>query len=339
MLNLLSNAIKFTLKGSIKVKLSLTSKSLLKCSVTDTGIGISEEALSKLFTPFKKVEDKEGINKAGCGLGLSVSKSLSENLGGYVTAKSTPGTGSTFTFAVAANLEGNIASTMATMAGTKAIPGQPPGIYEKVRRQFTTAIPSEKESPKPRPVVGRKYTKIDPKSEQKGRSSLIIDSVGFGEPEKDDGKKCPCPKILVVDDTPLNVFALKQLLLKFGLAIDEATNGAEAVEKVKARAQYECCKRYSLIFMDCNMPVMDGLEATRQINDMINSGEISYTPVIGLSAYSGEAELQQCRASGMNETLCKPITIAKLDEKLIEYGLRVKKSLFQPISIEQTAKA
>ncbi len=320
LLNLLSNAIKFTLKGgSIKVRLSLKSGMFLKCSVTDTGIGMTEQALAKLFSPFQKGEDREGMNKAGCGLGLAVSKSLAENLGGYITAKSVHGVGSTFTFAVAANLDGDIASTNFTRRVLKKpVPGAA-GIYERVKRQFT----SERCSIKVVPAVQPK-ARVSLQTQNKKPELEDSDKEG-----SNDGK-CSCAKILVVDDTPLNVFALKRLLLKFGLTIDEATNGTEALEKIKARAKQTCCHKYRLVFMDCNMPVMDGLEATREIKRMIKEGTIKETPVIGLSAYSGEAEVKQCQEVGMAETLCKPVTIVKLEEKLIQYGLKCKKSLFKP---------
>ena len=312
---------KFTLKGSIKVKLGLKDGMFLKVNVIDTGIGMKPELLQNLFSPFAKGEDKEGMNKAGCGLGLAVSRSLAENLGGYITAKSVLGVGSTFTFTVTANLDGEISTT--AMGRTMIKPSQfsraKCGIYGKVKRQFTSERPSLKIK-----------VQVEPINHAAARASLqTIHKRIMSEESEREGVKCSCPKILVVDDTPLNVFALKQQLAKLGFPADEASNGLEALEKVRLSTKKACCKCYKLILMDCNMPVMDGIEATQKINELIVKREIKYIPIIGLSAYSGEAELKSCIDAGMSETLCKPVSSAKLDDILVQYGLKFKKSLFK----------
>ena len=78
---------------------------------------------------------------------------------------------------------------------------------------------------------------------------------------------------------------------------------------------------YSLIFMDCNMPVMDGCEATQILLQKMEAGGIQRAPVIGLSAYSSEEEIERCREAGMVEVIGKPITFENLKEKLRQYGI------------------
>ena len=103
-LNLLSNAIKFTKSGEVEVRIELESETekhhVLKFSVRDTGIGIPQEAQSKLFSRFSQVDSSTTRNYGGTGLGLAISKQLVELMSGSMGVKSTPGKGSTFWFSV-----------------------------------------------------------------------------------------------------------------------------------------------------------------------------------------------------------------------------------------------
>ncbi len=78
---------------------------------------------------------------------------------------------------------------------------------------------------------------------------------------------------------------------------------------------------YSLIFMDCNMPVMDGYEATQILVKKMEAGRVPRVPVIGLSAYSSEEEIERCREAGMVEVIGKPISFENLKEKLRQYRI------------------
>ena len=104
LLNLLSNAIKFTDKGSVVLTISKiedqATGTVLKFSVTDTGIGIAKEQQSRLFQKFSQIEDKAGVYLRGTGLGLAICKNLVENMGGTIGVTSTPGVGSNFWFTV-----------------------------------------------------------------------------------------------------------------------------------------------------------------------------------------------------------------------------------------------
>ena len=77
---------------------------------------------------------------------------------------------------------------------------------------------------------------------------------------------CKCSQFLIVDDIDMNRYILKQIILsKFGIHSDEATNGQEAVDMVTQRAYQECCSSYKIVIMDFEMPIMNGLEATKKI--------------------------------------------------------------------------
>ena len=104
--------------------------------------------------------------------------------------------------------------------------------------------------------------------------------------------KCDCKPILVVDDNEFNLFTLQQMLLSYGLEADGAFNGKVAADMVKT--QLETCCAYKIIFMDQNMPVMDGLQSTRAIRKMFKSymekeenqtkDDVRRTPIIALTA-------------------------------------------------------
>lgn len=131
------------------------------------------------------------------------------------------------------------------------------------------------------------------------------------EEESSDESDCNCAPILVADDNEFNLFTLQQLLLTFKLTADGASNGKEAYEMVEKSLQ--CCP-YKVIFMDQNMPIMDGLESTRMIIKIFNAWmekhpngpDVRKIPIIALTANDSQEERQACLQSGMSEFLCKP---------------------------------
>ncbi len=111
LLNLLGNALKFTFKGSVKVALRYRlAEDLLVTSVEDSGIGIKEEDIPKLFKLFGKIRESSELNPTGVGLGLTICKKLSERMGGGIKVESTFGCGSKFTFGIRCNLTGKTQS-------------------------------------------------------------------------------------------------------------------------------------------------------------------------------------------------------------------------------------
>jgi two-component system sensor histidine kinase/response regulator len=116
-------------------------------------------------------------------------------------------------------------------------------------------------------------------------------------------------KVLVVEDNPINMKLMETLLKKYGLIIDKAENGKEAVEKLKVNSSY------NVVFMDLQMPVMNGIEATEIIRNDI-SKEI---PIIALTAAVMQEERQNALAAGMNDFIEKPIKVERLKEVLQQY--------------------
>jgi signal transduction histidine kinase/ligand-binding sensor domain-containing protein/ActR/RegA family two-component response regulator len=244
LLNLLSNSVKFTDRGTVRVSISASAASepdcvVLRTSVSDTGIGISEEAQQRLFQSFSQAETSTTRRYGGTGLGLAISKRLVELMGGEIGFESLPGQGSTFWFTARLTL------------GTEAPPAKAGSIAE---------------SP--------------PREQNRGT-------------------------ILVVEDNRINQKVLSRQLANLGYAIEVAENGAEAVAKVKSSS-------YDLIFMDVQMPVMDGFQATQQIRSLgENSSSI---PIVAVTANAFQGERDKCFSFGMDDYLTKPVDKDRLKE-------------------------
>jgi CheY-like chemotaxis protein len=112
-------------------------------------------------------------------------------------------------------------------------------------------------------------------------------------------------RVLVVDDNPVNLLVAKRLVQQLGHEVVLAENGAEAVRCVEAGP-------LDLVLMDCQMPLMDGLEATRAIR----AGPAAGVPVVALTASALPEERQRCLDSGMDEMLTKPVQRRELEELL-----------------------
>jgi CheY-like chemotaxis protein len=123
--------------------------------------------------------------------------------------------------------------------------------------------------------------------------------------------------ILVVDDNEINRLVAGELLNDFGYASDTACDGLEAIEKVKQ-------KRYAAILMDCQMPGMDGLEATRHIRAL--PAPLSATPIIALTAHALAGDRDRVLEAGMDDYTPKPVRARAL-EKLLERWVRLDDSI------------
>jgi len=247
LVNLIGNAIKFTPAGSVRVRVSCDRASeLISFAVTDTGIGMTPEQISKLFVPFSQADDSTTRRFGGTGLGLAITKRLAEALGGHVAVTSDPGRGSTFTLTVAT------------------------GPLDNVKMVTTVEPELAAESGPPRPELPRV-----------------------------DGR------ILLVEDGPDNQRLISAFLRKAGAKVALAENGRDAVDMALAAAADGI--PFDVILMDIQMPVMDGLTATRILRARGYTG-----PIVALTAHAFKAELDRCLAAGCDHYLTKPISRDKL---------------------------
>ena len=236
--NLLNNAVKFTQQGKVSLMVSIAEGAIArhcKIVVSDTGVGMSEDDLANLFTPFTQVGKNKYSVFGGTGLGLSIVKQLIDRMGGTITVKSEQEVGSKFI----------------------------------VDLDLLKATPPE----------------------------LSVDDI----PDNIDGSNL---RILIVDDVSINISVLEALLTQFNIHNTEhAFNGMECLELCQTN-------EYDVIFMDINMPVLDGIEATRRLKS--NPTFPTHTQIIAVTAVTGDEAKQQLMDVNIDGYVSKPIKISEL---------------------------
>ncbi|AAK14488.1 unnamed protein product [Ectocarpus sp. 4 AP-2014] len=281
--NLVSNALKFTDNGSVSVSVDVENgpgegTAYIRASVTDTGIGMSESAMKKLFQPFSQVH--RGRDVGGTGLGLVITQQLVTLMGGKISCDSKAGLGTKFTFCVLA--KGTVNSSRND---------QPPLLYT-----FGTFGGAENVQVCPQNACMDTATSID----SHGQSTFDIDMAC------ETGTQ---PKILVVDDNKVNRLVASKLLQSFGCLTELADHGLQAIEACDVSS-------YSLIIMDKVMPVMDGVEATKEIRR--GNGLNKNTKILFLTATVSTEAILECNRAGGNDFLTKPLSKHLLYDKLTD---------------------
>ena len=263
MTNLLSNAVKYTDEGSVLLKMyGMESDRLvdgkeiinLVIEVTDTGIGISEENLGKLFGKFERVDLEKNSTKEGTGLGLAITKMLLDMMGGEIVVRSEYGKGSTFI------------ATLPQIVLSK----DPVGNFKE---KFEKSL---------------------------GKRADYHESF-----------RAPSAKVLIVDDTRMNLIVATEFLRDTRIKIDTAGGGKEAIELALQN-------KYDVILMDQRMPEMDGAEALKNIKAHKEGPNID-TPVICLTADAVVGARERYLSKGFNDYLTKPIDSTSLEAMLKKY--------------------
>ncbi len=276
--NLVGNAIKFTEEGRIHVNVELlnevTSGVLVRFTVKDTGIGILPDQKNRLFQSFTQGDGSSTRRYGGTGLGLAISKQLVELLGGEIGVESEPGRGSRFWFT--ANF-GKLDSRAAVEVQPAVSPIEPPGMP----KANVDAIDSRP------PAPGFDAVKF---------AGVLAEKSQIGEDDR---------RVLLAEDNEINQRIAVRLLQRLGLTVDSVANGREAVEAMAHR-------KYDLVFMDCQMPGMDGFEATGIIRTQ--QGKTDRTPICALTANAMEGDRERCLAAGMDDYISKPVGIEKLKD-------------------------
>ena len=247
LLNLLSNAIKFTDAGEVRLSLAAEPRGpdrlALEISVSDTGIGVAEDQLARIFDRFEQADASITRRFGGTGLGLSISRAIVERMGGRLTATAEVGRGSVFTVSL-----------------------EPPTCAPEPAPEVEAAAP-----------------------ERPARSALSG------------------ARVLLAEDVAINRELISLLLVRYGVVLTVVENGAEAVEAA-SRQQFDA------LLMDMQMPVLDGVEATRRIR--ASGGPSAEAPVIALTANVLPTQIAVCRAAGMTGHVAKPFTAESLADAL-----------------------
>ncbi len=281
--NLVGNAVKFTSEGGITIRVAASdgtdSRMLVRFEVADTGVGIPASKLDLIFDAFAQGDSSMTRRYGGTGLGLSIARQLCQMMGGEISVQSTVGAGSTFWFTVPLEK----ARSQAALPETAPTPPLP------VRT--STADRTESVAPLPKPTfVSAASRDFQEALRQVGRTEI---------------------RILLVEDNPANMRVTQALLETLGCEVAQARNGLEAVAAYREQ-------RFDLVLMDCQMPEMDGYEATRAMRQMeVFKGYT--TPIIALTAHAMAGSRESSLAAGMNDQLTKPLTLAALTAKLLEW--------------------
>jgi signal transduction histidine kinase/CheY-like chemotaxis protein len=272
LINVIGNAIKFTEKGSVDVALTTegisNGKSILRFTVSDTGIGIPEQARAKLFQPFTQADSSMSRQYGGTGLGLAISKRLVDMMGGEIGFESVEGRGTKFQFTL--KLEARSAA-QADSSGSQGASAMPAAGIEL-----------------PPSAIG---------DTQDPRAPLPSCAPA-------NASTSSAPLILLVEDNPTNQRLALHMLQKQGYRVALANNGVEALAKLADR-------HHDLVLMDCQMPEMDGFEATRRTRER-EQGTDKHTPIVALTANVMAGDRERCLDSGMDEYFGKPINPQQL---------------------------
>ena len=345
MLNLLSNAVKFTFKGGVTLTLDPISVEVpwpdregtytlrgMKVTCRDTGIGIKEEDQKKLFHAFEKIDlgSRAPINATGAGLGLLISNNIvqrlspdciTENKKKIIRFESKADAGTSFTFELYDHLEKRRPAQQIDLESS--IPADEYGIFsekgiemrniEEMSRPISFSLAYRQSS--------RGFLLRDSRSQG---AILPINTFGsqFSIPSQQQ-IGCKCPKILLVDDDPFNLTALEQILGRLRISCHWAFNGKEAIEKIQTRQRTRCgasCQQYKILFLDCNMPIMDGYETTVALRQLEKRGEIDALKIIACTAFVQQSDEDKARGVGMDDFCTKPIKFEVIREKLRANG-------------------
>ena len=254
MINMLNNAVKYTNTGSVTLTVSFNQNTGLIITIEDTGVGIKEEDMKKLFGKFERLDPGRNRTVEGSGLGLAIVHNLVELMNGNIDVQSEYGKGAI----------------------------------------FTITLPQEVVSDEP---IGDSFNKA-------AKETLEI-------PKYKESFRAPEAKILVVDDTLINMVVVKNLLKKTEIQIDEADSGLECLKKTSE-------SKYDLIFLDFRMPGMDGIETLKRIRS-IKDNMNTDTPVVALTANALSGARERFIREGFDNYMTKPINADNLENMLIMY--------------------
>jgi len=316
-LNLLSNALKFTISGTVTMKITPAEKHKVCIKIQDTGVGIEAEDIPKLFEEklFMKNTTEKGLQSQGAGMGLKIAYRIAQMLGDYneegIQVKSIRNRGSKFVFEIQdKNYEGSI-NDISELLLDKTPEEKPKNVS---RDFFTDTIPTQGSvAAEWLPHRGIDNQKSLPSSNGYLKKKRTLKDVNQETARTLIEER---KKVLIVDDDPLNILVLKSFLDQFEVRYDSAVNGEKAIIKVVKEPD-----EYSLILMDCQMPIMDGFEATRELVDLMAQGKLPIIPIIGCTAFNAQDKLDECIKCGMQEVLEKPVVKTKLKDTLTKYNI------------------
>lgn len=420
--NLVNNAVKFTTQGHIlitveeKRELSKDYPSkydtVLVFSVSDTGIGIPEHAIDKIFTKFSQGDSSTTREYGGTGLGTSICKNLTELMDGDIDVQSKEGKGTKFTVTLPVQrntehahklakpkiLEGLRVLVVDDLVSIGTIVDEylspcgmecdyiedPTAVIEQMTIAYNSDRPydivlidyimpqmngevlAQKISAQERfkntclvMLTAAGAPMADDQFSARGFSSFILKPVksktlifslaqiweqyksGITESliqvdiqssKPDDTEenelRIEGEKILIAEDNLVNQIFIKEIIEDMGAFTDVTANGEEALRKTRLND-------YSLIIMDCLMPVMDGFDTTQEIKQYMKSQNRTCPPILALTANAMQGDRQKCMDAGMDDYLAKPVRKKELKQCVFNLVKGQNKNEHAPTNIQK----
>jgi CheY-like chemotaxis protein/two-component sensor histidine kinase len=347
--NLLGNAIKFTERGTVRINAYCEKTGTDYCNlcveVSDTGIGIPSEYQQNLFTAFTQADGSMARKFGGTGLGLSICKSLVEAMKGNIEVNSTVDIGTTFRFHVPLIISEDTAAEPVVQYKRRLLLISKDVFLCEMLTDYAAFFSSQLgccEKVTPAQITQADIILLDWNSAADaaaiekladGKQLLHLNRAGNGtaddtvrgpillgdmknwlmesvEPEQQTNlSEQPAPqysgRVLLVEDNEINQMISGEMLRQAGLYVEIAENGLMAIDILQQH-------QFDLIFMDCQMPEMDGYEATRQIRAQEVQEHAEPCTIIALTANVMSSDREKCTAAGMNDFLGKPFTFEQM---------------------------
>ena len=389
LLNLMSNAIKYTHEGD-SVKISITENSSARKGlnnytfvVEDTGIGMEQSFLERIFDPFERERNETTNFTEGTGLGMAITKNIVDLMGGTISVESTLGEGSKFTVVVplkpapqsdeeldlsgfdqlkvlivdddrdvlentslildefgsqsesAGNGLDAIALTISAHEQQRdfnaiIVDWVMPGIdgietIRRIRSEIGDATPIIL-------LTAYDWSEVEEDAKEAGASAFISKPLFKSrlyhvlhtlciEPDPLDASYINSAnqpvegRVLLAEDNELNLEIATELVSSFGAEVIAAVDGQEALDLVESHEE----GYFSVIFMDWQMPRMNGIEATQAIIAFEKEHQRHHTPIVAMTANAFNEDRKQAMAVGMDGFMTKPIDISELERTLRHY--------------------
>ena len=362
--NLMDNALKFTHEGSVEVRVRPEqeegSQVLVRMEIRDTGIGMQPEVVERLFTSFFQGDNSTTRKYGGTGLGLTISKRLTELMGGGIGVTSVPGEGSTFWFTLRLGLRAHPAPVPAGSAQV-LMTGLPRAAGRLIREQYgawgveALVAPPEAEPAawlravaKPGALMLTGPDTLETALAVGGDGSIVFVSPLYRpelreaaarrgvqaflslparpshlrrllDPAEPTASSPAVPaqhrspvgstkvRVLLAEDNAVNQKVALLMLKGLGIEADVVATGVEALDALVGVS-------YDLVFMDCQMPGMDGFEATRRIRERERGSR--RLPVVAMTANAMVGDREKCLKAGMDDHIPKPVRVEALHRAL-----------------------
>ena len=287
LINLVNNAVKFTNEGEVTVQVkaadAVGDAGRLSFSICDSGIGMSPEQISNLFQSFTQADTSTTRKYGGTGLGLAITKHLCELMGGTLSVESVHGKGSTFVFSATFGIApDNLASPAVASVLKEPSVSDVKLLEESLTRDSLSSI----------------LTPI-----QATQNTDLIDRPN-GDCARLIGRR-----VLLVEDNYINRRVAAELLIDLGIEVTSVVNGREGVDRIEAEP-------FDLVLMDIQMPVMDGLTATKLVRE---NERFHSLPIIAMTAHAMSGDRERSLFAGMSDHLTKPINPERLTAALMRW--------------------